>query len=653
MAFDLSTAQPFEPAGFDLASARPAEAPTPSMGGRLSAGAGGLNRGVAGLLGLPMDTVENAYNLGKAGVGTLATLAGKPDLAPTLTRGTPLGSEWISRQMNKVGIGTGNPNPEDPTSQMLHTGGMIAGASAIPGAGLRSTAAAATGGALAEQIDPSLTGLGAMAPAVAAQAGRGIKQSIAGKAVENAPIFERAGVTPTAGQATESFFFRGLENLASKFPGGTGVMRRFAENQQRTLGQNAQRGTVDAETAGRAIEKGVAGEGGFMDRFKRTQEQLYGELDKHIPLTTRIDVSRTRAALEDLNASIPGAPELSKQFKNARIQGIEQALKSDLEGTGGTQSRLPAWEQNRMEQNPKVQSFAELAAANDNKLPYEAMRKLRTLVGREISDSTIASSVPRSKWKALYGALSDDLGVAAKEAGPQAQMTWARANNYSRSAIDRIETVLDKVVGKDRLPEDIFRAVNPTNPDQANRIRAVMRSLNPEERQMVSHAIINRMGRATPGRQNEAGDVWSSETFLTNWNRLSPGAKNQVMVPMQLRRDLDAIASVSSNIREGSKVFANPSGTAGAVAPYGLTVMAATGAVVPAGAVVLGANMGARLLTNPRFTQWLARASTSNEANMPMHLTRLGVIYNEEKDHETRREMAQYVNAINPTKAKQ
>lgn len=622
---------------------------------RLRAGAGGINRGVAGIAGLPMDTVENVYNLGKAGVGTLATMAGRPDLAPELTRGTPLSSEWFSGLLNKAGIGTGNPNPEDPASQALHTGGMILGGSAFPQSGtvgqsavqtLKTAIPAALGGAAAGQIDPRLTGLGAMVPATAGQVGRDVKQHFAGNAPANVNTFEKAGVAPSAGQATESGFFRGLENLISKFPGGTGIMRRFSENQQRTLGEGVQRGTANAETAGRAIEQGVRGEGGFLARFRQTQDQLYGELDKHIPLDTRIDVSRTRNALEDLNAAIPGAPELSKQFQNARIGRIESALKSDLQGTAGTKSALPAWEQNKLEQVPKAQSFAELAAANDNKLPYEAIRKLRTLVGREISDATIASDVPRSKWKALYAALSDDLGAAAKQAGPQAEGVWSRANNYSRAGMGRIESVLDKAIGKDRLPEDIFRAVNPTNPDQANRIRSVMRSMQPEERQIVSDAIINRMGRSTPGRQNEAGDVWSSETFLTNWNKLSPGAKSQIMPTAQLRADLDAVASVASNIREGSKVFANPSGTAGAVAPYGLSIMAVTGGVVPAGAVVLGANMGARLLTSPRFVNWLATASKADSAAMPTHLVRLGTIFNNEKDQDIKAELSQYINSI-------
>lgn len=616
----------------------PPEPKTPGFVDRTNAAITGMNRGIAGIAGLPMDTVENVYNLGKAGVGTAATALGRPDLAPELTKGTPLGSQWISDKLNKIGIGTKNPNPEDPVSQMLHTGGTIAGGSMVPGARIGPTAAAAVGGAVAEQIDPRLTGLGAMAPAVATQAGRNIKGHFAGNAAENVKTFEKAGVTPTAGQATESGFFRGLENLISKFPGGTGVMRKFSEEQQIGIGNAARRSAVDAETAGRSIEKGVTGEGGFMDRFRATQDKLYGDLDKHIPADKPVNITNTKKALSELNADIPGAPALSEWFKNAKIQGIEGALKSDTAAPAGTMAVPPS-----MYATGKT---LQTSAPPSTELPYEAMKKLRTLVGREISDSNLASSVPRSKWKALYGAISEDLKGAAKQQGPQAEMAWSRANNYTRSALDRVDSVLNKVIGKDKLPEDIFKTVNPTDPDQANRIRSVMRSLKPEERQIVSDAIINRMGRSTPGKQNEAGDVFSTETFLTNWNKLSPGAKAQVMPDAKVRADLEAVASVAGNIREGSKVFANPSGTAGAVAPYGLTAMAATGNVLPAGGIVMGAHIGARLLTSPKFVNWLATASKAPPQAMPVHLTRLAVIYNRETDPEIKKEMEQYVSSV-------
>src|SRR5689334_8241645 len=71
----------------DAASAAPEE---PKRGAATMAG---VNRGIAGLVGLPVDTAENLVNLGIAGIGSAATAFGRPDLAPDLIHGTPGGSE--------------------------------------------------------------------------------------------------------------------------------------------------------------------------------------------------------------------------------------------------------------------------------------------------------------------------------------------------------------------------------------------------------------------------------------------------------------------------------------------------------------------------------------------------------------------------------
>ena len=282
-------------------------------------------------------------------------------------------------------------------------------------------------------------------------------------------------------------------------------------------------------------------------------------------------------------------------------------------------------------------------AANNGVLPYEALRAVRTRVGSMLENSLV-SGVPNGELRQLYRGLSQDLEAAAVANG--AGQEFARQNSFYSARMNRIETVLDKVIGQNRMPEEIFKAVNPTNPDQANRVRVVMRSLSPAERQTVSEAIINRMGRSTPGRQNEAGDVFSSETFLTNWNKLSPQAKAQVMPYAQMRGDMEAIANASSNIRDGSKVFANPSGTAGTYAPIALGGMAVTGSAPAALVMIAGANIGARMLTSPAVVHWLATAPRVAPQAAPVYLAQLAVIFNRTKDEQLKSELSQFISSI-------
>lgn len=590
-----------------------------TTGERVQALQGGLYRGgVAGLLGLPMDTVENAYNLVKAGVGTVATAAGRHDLAPSLTRGTPFGSEWIASQLQNVGVNTRNPRPDDPASRMLYTGGVVAGA--MPGARPSAVLPAATAAALAGEVsdNPLAPGVAAMTPAAGRAGLAEAKNAIASRAAPTLQTFKDVGAQPTAGQVTENVFLHGLENLAAKFPGGAGVMKSFIENQQRQIGSKARTG-VSAEDAGRAIESGITRTGGFLERTRDQWRALDNAVAQKIPKGSQFAPTNTVKALDDLTTPIPGAEKSTGTPLDARISSIKDNLMEDLQSHSGV-------------------------------IPYEALRAIRSRVGAQIDDALVQGAKSGEVSK-LYSALSKDLEAAANQAG--AGREFARQNDYYRARMERIENVLDRVIGKGKQPEDIFKSTVPTDPDQSNKLRAVMRSLAPDERQVVTDAFVNRLGRARPGKQDEMGEIFSSETFLTNWNRLSAGAKEQLFPSPPMRENIEKIAKASANIRSGSGVYANPSGTAGSFAAYSVyaspIAAIATGSIAPivAGGGAMGAaHIGARMLTNPKVVQWLATpVNPSKPGEAASHLVRLGLIHNAERDESTRREIEQFISA--------
>jgi hypothetical protein len=596
----------------------PAPAPAPQ---RTAATFAGFNRGLAGLVGLPVDTAENLINLGLAGAGTVATAAGRPDLAPDLIHGSFGGSESIANGLNKLGIGTTNPSPSDAPSRLLYTGGTIVGGSMAPGAKPLQTAAAAAGGALAnELLGPEYTGVGAMVPGAGVQAAQAAKTAMADRVQPRMQTFRQAGTEPSVGQATEHNWIQGFENLLSKFPGGQGIFRQFSENQQKQLGDAARTG-VSAEDAGRAIEQGTKD---FLGRTKQTWQQLDNEVAAKMPQGASFVPQNTVAALDDLTATVPGAERTTAALVNPKVAEIKANVAADLQ-------------------------------ANNGRMPFDALRALRTKVGSMLDDS-IVSGVPQGELKRLYGALSQDLETAANQAGAGAE--FARQNQYYRARMDRIEGTLQRVLGN--TPEETFSRFMPKDAEEATKVRAVMRSLDPDQRQIVTDAVVNRLGRATPGRQNEAGDVFSPDTFLTNYNKLSDGAKEQLFADPKTRRNMDALAKVAENLRTGAKVFANPSGTAGASAPYGLGYLMARGAVntvtgnLPAaatnfgtaGALLGGAAIGAKMLTSPRIVEWLAQYPKVSPEAAALHLARLGVIYNETQDPELRRELGDFIASV-------
>jgi hypothetical protein len=160
-----------------------------------------------------------------------------------------------------------------------------------------------------------------------------------------------------------------------------------------------------------------------------------------------------------------------------------------------------------------------------------------------------------------------------------------------------------------------------------------MQSLQPEQQQVVASTVFKRMGQATAGNQNAAGDVFSPETFLTNYNKMSPEAKSALFdrIP-ELRTQADNLANVAENLREGSKVFKNSSGTAGAESQSEMfkhlvslgagAVMGhgggSPGAIAGAGAALVGvpstAYMLSKALTSPNVVNWAARPAIGSSA---------------------------------------
>lgn len=677
MAFDLATAAPVEemPAKrkFDLASAKPVTAPElldePDGKAPKRSLAEEVRRQV-GLTARAAGPVAGGALLG-AGVGSVVPVVGT---ALGATAGAAaggitqildkfLGGNRIDALMDRMGV----PQPENATERIVSdaAGAISGGAGVIKGGelmakaatplarrvgevlasrpGMQTVSAASSGGAagavreegggpvaqlvagVAGGAVPAVPALAAAATRAALRGGEAGRQRVA----QNIQTFEDAGAgSPTVGQATESRGNRAVESLLSKTPGSAGRVAAKAEAEAVGLGNKVDEmatnlsGSTGAAPAGRRIKGGLEK---FVDDFKGTSGKLYDELDRHIPKDSSVGVTSTRAALEKLNADIPGAPELSKWFKNAKIQGIEGALDKDAPAT---QAQPIISQILGAEGQPLVTGQTAAKAAG---IPYEALKKLRTLVGNEISDSTIASDVPRSKWKPLYAALSKDMAAAAQVAGPKAEAAFVRANNHYSAGMKRLDDVLGPIMKKGD-PEDVFKAALSGTQEGATTINGVMKSLPTESRKAVAATMLQRLGKATPGKQNDLGEVFSTESFLTNWNKLHPDSKRVLFstLPDDMRSDLDKIAKVAANAREGSKVFANPSGSGQVVAATsGLTafgVLLATGQFAGAAAIAGGAalaNAQSRLMTSPGFVKWLAKSTKAPAEQLPAQLNQL------------------------------
>lgn len=551
----------------------------------------------AGITREPTDATGQV--LGRIGqeIGAAAVPAGA---ALGLARSAPA----IARQGGNILRQLGRQTVQAAKAAPLGFAGTEAGLSAVSGAGA----------AAAQQMAPGSTGaelLGQMAPVLTPYAAAGAarrllrggesgRQAIA----DSIDTFARAGTTPTVGQATGNRLYQAGETISNSLPGGGPVAATGARQAEQIGGRIDQLASglsarTSAEQAGRTIERGVTG--GFIPRFRTEAENLFNRIDRFIPADTPVPVAATKATLDTLTAPIAGADNLSGVLANPKINQIKQAFDLDI---GGQPTQA---------------------------LPYEALKQLRSQVGRLLSSSEIISEAPRAQMKQLYGALSEDMKSAATAQGPEALRVFQRANHYYSAGLTRIEDVLERVVSKTNV-EDIFTAATRGR-EGATTVRTVMRSLAPAERDVVAATMLRRLGRANPSAQDDLGEAFSPETFLTNWNRLAPDSRRALFSGSTYRGlhdDLSAIAKTASQIRDGSSVLANPSGTASRSANLLATGAAMAGAYTgnmsAVGLLVAGAvsnNAAARLLTNPKTVRWLATATRIPPQRLPGHLARL------------------------------
>ena len=460
-----------------------------------------------------------------------------------------------------------------------------------------------------------------------------------------------AGVTPSLGQVTQSRGIQTVEMVLGNIPGGSGRISAVAQKAQDQLGKNAlnlasktinKTLPADEVAVGRIINQGIKdgvnASNGFVGRFHSRSGSLYGELDKYLKPKAPIKLDQTVAKLKELVSPVKGAEKTSIVFKNQFLDDVLKGLESDLAKGGGA-------------------------------LPYQAVKSVKGKIGNKIGSFDLVNPVDKAQLKTIYGALSEDIKIALK-GNTKALNALTRANNYYNSGLKRIDNYLAPI-SKIADPDKISSLLLNTGKEGASRLNAIKKSLTTDQYNVFLSNVIERLGRIQPG-QALSGELFegtgkfSSETFLTNYSRLSKQAKDALFSgkgwTKGMKKDFDEIVNISNFIRESGKTFRNPSGTADRLVGQGILFGSAGTAFTGNPAFILsvpliigGANVSARLMTNPSFIKWLAQGirigGNKGVDGVIEHLGRLGVIMGN-ADSESRQSINEYLQMIMTTKTK-
>lgn len=440
---------------------------------------------------------------------------------------------------------------------------------------------------------------------------------------------DRFGATPSVAQATQNATLDSIESLTAKVPGGAGVIRQAAQQQSQTVAKAvadklaALNSNVAPDTlaAGKAAQQGVQD---FAGNFQDKASVLYGKLDQFIPSDTMIPVTNTERKLAEIITPAAGAPNVSKTLANPKLAALADALGKD---------------------------------ASNGAVSYSVMKDLRTSIGARLGSPSLVDDIPRGQLKQVYGALTDDMRIAAQSQGPLALKAFDRASTYYKAGMDRIDSMLTPMV-QNKIPEQVFASIETAGNQGPTRLNALRQSVSPEQWRTVAGAVADRLGRSAPGQQGVDVGNFSFQKFLTNWQKLDGGAKDVLFSGpnMQgIRGDMDALARSSERIRDSSKAFANPSGSGGAVAGTTMALAAVGGALTGnfhllgvLGAAIGTSHMGAKLLTSKPFVHWLAQSTRIAPAGVAAHIGRLSAIA-ANSDADTRDAIGGYLDTLSAT----
>lgn len=420
---------------------------------------------------------------------------------------------------------------------------------------------------------PELAGVSSISSASGRAAAAALKAER--KLTSPASAASDIGVLPSLGMTGKggAMVAAGLE----KIPGVGSVI---AKDAARAVGEveaafkMTTKGAVSPASAGEALQSGLKG---FVDNFKGRANVLFDNVSKKIAPSTRLELSETRNAIGETKKYFAGNPELAQKLG------------------------LNKWD-------------AVMAEAQKNGVSWRAVRQLRTQIGESIGSNRGALvDEDIGRLKNLYGALTADMEIAAKAAGPEAYKAWTRANTFYKTGARRIERSLDATISA-KSPERAFEAFDAiTKSDRASsdlmRMRQIKASMPADDWKTVSVSIADRMGKAKAGAQNADGTAFSPASFLTEWNKMDRQAKN-ILFDEPVRIELEKIAKVAEAVKAGN-LERNTSNTGTAIAVSGL-VTAFLNAPVATSAGLATTYVSSKAMTSPIFLRAVNSALKGN-----------------------------------------
>ncbi len=344
-----------------------------------------------------------------------------------------------------------------------------------------------------------------------------------------------------------------------------------------------------------------SGRGGEQYEPEGVPKPAYPEPPQVTPQVSVVTPTETISALKEM-ASRVNAPNLSNMITDGRIRSILEALQTDA-----------------------------------SQVRFNDLRALRTWVREAQGNDQLRQGLTRAGLQRLEGALTGDIYASAERlAGPQALKGLQRADDVYRTGMDRINSSLrsfDDAGSGESAYAKVLQAAGSTGTADARKLLTLKRSLAPDEWGDVASNVVRGLGKPTKGATGQVGDEgFSVNTFLSNYNSLSPRGKNILFGSVggggakatALQTELERLARVADKLKAVEK-GANASNSAVATQAVG-TVLGGIASLPLALKGLAGLAATGEAMTNPAFVRWLYRATEKEPSQWRAHLKQLQVL---------------------------
>ena len=439
----------------------------------------------------------------------------------------------------------------------------------------------------------------------------GAKRALGGgtkKAAQLAQKFRSLRIEPPAGAVSSSNTVGTLEKALGASPFSGDVIQKQAKRVLEEITRAADSiiakfGTpVSKAETGSVIRTAASNAAG---RFEDTQNAVYEKAFDLIGKDAPVALDAVRALRETLENKLSEAPG---SLKKSLGQAINSLKSLELE-------------------QPTFATF----------------RQIRTDIGNDLAEP-LSSGFTGSQnvaMRRVYGALTEDMSAVAKLAGPEARKALGVADRYTRAWMNSAGVTLNKI-GKFDTDEQAYTYAMSRLGDGGTNLQRLRNQFEPEEWDIVAASVLDKLGLAKAGAQDATGELFSVDTFVTNWSKMSPEAKNALFGGnryKEMRAGLDTLVEVASSLK-GVEKLANTSNTTPVLIAYLTLTSAGTGlAEMGAGqgagtlsAVLAGgllSRLSAKLITSPKFINWLTTPVT-NPNGFGAHFGRLTAIASED-----------------------